>query len=493
MAWTFVTFLAIAFIQNITTSGVASMPVASKTLAYISLATGLISVVLFFYEGVNIANERRIAQRDKRLRLVNAKLNEELGKRYELTLELKKNLGETKKSNQQLEETKHILTRSLENTNRLREQLSIEKQSVEHQIEVRTHQLHEEQARLQASIATLELGFVMTLPDGSVTTYNPALLRICELDSETSLNNLMPHLYKKIGKSYDLSAAIENCLKNGKPFEASDIAAGDKFIRILGSAIHVKGRSGGAIGVVLLFEDMTSAKLLERSEKEFVAIASHELRTPLTIIKGNLSLMEDLYSYTQKNDGVHRMMDDINDSVARMMLIVNQFLSMTRLEQKKTNYVFEPINVDDAVTTALSSLKSLIEGKNLETRMAIPAHLPQIKADVGSLQEVLSNLLSNSVKYTASGYIKVSAEHNKNFVIIRVIDSGKGIAVKNQKLLFHKFQQATDNILTRDDSHSTGLGLYIAKLLVEQMGGSIELEESFSGKGSTFSFKLPII
>jgi signal transduction histidine kinase len=144
------------------------------------------------------------------------------------------------------------------------------------------------------------------------------------------------------------------------------------------------------------------------------------------------------------------------------------------------------------VNNSLSTLRPLVDEKNLQLKFAMSPRLPKVRADAERLQEVLSNLVGNAIKHTDHGYIEVSAEHVGNNIIIRVTDTGKGISVANQKLLFHKFQQTTDNFYTRENGRSVGLGLYISKLLVEQMGGRIELERSEENKGSTFSITLPV-
>lgn len=455
--WTILLFLSNALAYEIGKQGIAFLPISGQTIGYSSLSIGIISILLFIYEGVNVSNERRIAERDQSLHDVNAKLSQELSV-----------------------------------SNELKEELNVEKQSVEREVELRTQQLQEEEARLQASIATLELGFLMTLEDGTVITYNPALLRICELENQISKQSLLPLLTQKVSGSYNLQNAISKCLADGRPFEATDVVINDnKYIRILGSAIHSKDNSR-ALGVVLLIEDMTAAKALERSENEFVAIASHELRTPLTIIRGNLSLLDDIYGDKFTDKGLQDLMKATNDASSRMLSIINQFLTMARLEQKNHKFVFSTIDVTQVVNTTLGSLKPLIDAKKLALKVGIPANLPKVKADPGRLQEILANLVSNAIKHTFEGYIEVSATAGKDHVTIRVSDTGKGIAGKNQKLLFHKFQQASDNIFTRDDSRSIGLGLYISKLLVEQMGGTIELEHSELGKGTAFSFSIPV-
>jgi signal transduction histidine kinase len=101
------------------------------------------------------------------------------------------------------------------------------------------------------------------------------------------------------------------------------------------------------------------------------------------------------------------------------------------------------------------------------------------------------NLVGNAIKYTDKGGVTISASSDDKFVYVTVTDTGNGMSEENQRLLFRKFQQAADNLLTRDTTKSTGLGLYISKLIVELSGGKLFLESSIIGKGSAFTFSLP--
>jgi signal transduction histidine kinase len=118
--------------------------------------------------------------------------------------------------------------------------------------------------------------------------------------------------------------------------------------------------------------------------------------------------------------------------------------------------------------------------------------LPEVNADKNKVKQIIYNLVGNAVKFTDKGGITVSAKVVGKFLELSVSDSGKGMSPKNQQILFHKFQQASSSILTRDTTRGTGMGLYISKLLTEKMGGKIELAHSEEGKGSTFVFTLPL-
>ena len=118
--------------------------------------------------------------------------------------------------------------------------------------------------------------------------------------------------------------------------------------------------------------------------------------------------------------------------------------------------------------------------------------LPKVSADPEKTKEILVNLIGNAIKFTNVGSIIVRASDGDGFVKVNVADTGIGISKENQNLLFRKFQQAEEKILTRDVTQGTGMGLYISKLLVEGMGGKIAVERSELGKGSEFSFTLPL-
>jgi len=115
-----------------------------------------------------------------------------------------------------------------------------------------------------------------------------------------------------------------------------------------------------------------------------------------------------------------------------------------------------------------------------------------IIADKDKTKQILINLVGNAIKYTGKGGVIVTAINDGPFVKVLVADSGVGISLENQALLFRKFQQAGDSIYTRTVSKGTGLGLYISKLIAEGMGGKVKIEKSEVGKGTIFSFSLPI-
>jgi len=175
-----------------------------------------------------------------------------------------------------------------------------------------------------------------------------------------------------------------------------------------------------------------------------------------------------------------------------LITIVNDFLNTSRLEQGKLEFKLAAFDLSDLVNEVIEEFRA----GDATAKIPIVTHLgavPEAMADRDRLKEVLINLIGNSIKFTEIGTVKVSLKMENERLKLSVKDTGRGIPQESQGLLFHKFQQASNNILTRDSTRSTGLGLYISKLLVTGMGGEIFLEKSAAGKGATFSVLIPTV
>jgi signal transduction histidine kinase len=152
------------------------------------------------------------------------------------------------------------------------------------------------------------------------------------------------------------------------------------------------------------------------------------------------------------------------------------------------------VDIAEQIKTVVHENQSIANDKKLKLVFKSPKSNPTgylAKADKNRSRQVIENLVANAIHYTGKGSITVELSRSDKSINCRVKDTGVGISKASQSRLFHKFSQAQENLLTRDPSRSTGLGLYITKLMVEKMGGNIVLESSNPGKGSVFSFSLP--
>jgi len=352
--------------------------------------------------------------------------------------------------------------------------------------------LGEEHARLQASINSLNLGFLMMAKNGTIMSYNPALIRLLGLAGDSS-NLSLDQIHHRL-VDFQLSDVIKSCLDTGAPFSADDITHGNRSLSIIGAPIHLA--RGEIIGSVIIVEDVTEVQNLARSKDEFLSIASHELRTPLTAIRGNSSMILEFYKETLlKEPELKEMMEDMQSSSVRLIEIVNDFLDATRLEQGKMVYKNSQFDLDKLIESVVYESEVVVKDKQLYLTYAHDTldTLPPVWADSDKTKQVIFNLVGNAMKFTEHGGITIDAiSPSAEYIKVVVTDTGRGIAPEGQALLFHKFQQTGDSLLTRDTTRGTGLGLYISKLFIEAMGGELKLEHSKLGEGTAFSFTLPL-
>lgn len=423
---------------------------------------------------------------------------------------IKKNIETLNQSNEEIKKKSSALADKIveaENSRRailnLLEDIKNEKNNAEMMVVQRTHELAEEKARLIASINSLSFGFVIADKNDNILLRNPALGKIFEFEKEpTSLNDIATVL-RGGGKSLfsvDPIKSCKECMELRKIVEIKDIFYGKKFLRIfcapissISTTIDVKGVED-TIGYVFLVEDVTEAKVMERSRDEFFSIASHELRTPLTAIRGNSEMVLDMYADKIKDPELKDMLSDINSASIRLIDIVNDFLEVSRIEQGKIELRLENFDIREVVNGVIKNLRSIAQNRNIALVYSNPGtSLPMVHADRGRIEQILVNLVGNALKFTQHGGVTVSAHVVDNFVKVTVVDTGIGISEENQTRLFRKFQQAGESMIARDVTQGTGLGLYISQLLISSMGGTIGVEKSALGKGSTFAFTVPIV
>jgi signal transduction histidine kinase len=358
---------------------------------------------------------------------------------------------------------------------------------VEQMVEQRTRELEETKTRLLASINSLKLGYLMTNAHPEVILGNHAAHKLLGLeDQDISLATIQ----RALGRALNLQSLVRACLRRHADQTAPSFDFNNRIIKPYVTPIT---EDGAPVGCVVLLEDITEGAILERAKDEFFAIASHELRTPLTAIRGNTSLIEQYYPNAVKDPQVKSMLHDIHASSIRLINIVNDFLDASQLEQGQMRFVPSAFDIGKIAATVLNEIRDSARAKNLYAELEPSDTIPFVWADPARTKQVLYNLVGNALKFTAKGGISLRLEQVEAGVKITVIDTGKGIPVDNQRLLFRKFQQASEKAsLTRDATNGTGLGLYISQRLVEGMKGELKLEWSEPSRGTSFSFTLPL-
>jgi signal transduction histidine kinase len=233
-------------------------------------------------------------------------------------------------------------------------------------------------------------------------------------------------------------------------------------------------------------------KELDQVKSDFISIVSHELRTPLTSIKAfaELILMKPKMP-PEKRD---KLLHIINNETDRLARLISDILDLTKIEAGKLSWHISTVSLNDIIQTSVSGIQSLADNKSILIRVSIPDSLPHFFADRDRLIQVITNILSNAIKFTPQrGRITITARHEEGprpHIAVSVSDTGIGIPGADLELVFEKFRRSGD-VLT-NNNQGTGLGLAITRQIVEYHGGKIWAESTL-GQGSTLTFTLPLL
>jgi PAS domain S-box-containing protein len=231
---------------------------------------------------------------------------------------------------------------------------------------------------------------------------------------------------------------------------------------------------------------------LERAsamKSQFLANVSHELRTPLNAMLGYTSLLlENVYG--ELTPLQHEKLSRVTANANHLTTIITDVLDIAKIEAGKMPVSIEEFRLCELVEAVLAEFEPLVADSDLEVRVDVPRDIPPLRSDAGKVKQIVINLFSNALKFTAEGSISLAARHHESddLVSIEVVDTGIGISASDQKSVFDAFGQSA-HPLTIDKS-GAGLGLSICRRLAEVLGGKIELE-SAPGEGSTFKLTIP--
>jgi signal transduction histidine kinase/putative methionine-R-sulfoxide reductase with GAF domain len=252
-------------------------------------------------------------------------------------------------------------------------------------------------------------------------------------------------------------------------------------------------QAGIAIENVRLFgEIQDKSRQLEvasQHKSQFLANMSHELRTPLNAILGYTELMTD-GAYGEPSEKMLGILKRLDANGKHLLGLINDVLDLSKIEAGQLVLELSDYCIQDIAQTVRSTLEPLAADKKLAFKLDLSPGLPPGHGDGRRLTQVLINLVGNAIKFTDAGEVAIKAEANNGSFYVSVRDTGPGISAADQAKLFQEFQQA-DNAITRKKG-GTGLGLAISKRIIEMHGGQIWVE-SQPGRGSTFTFTLPVI
>jgi signal transduction histidine kinase len=243
--------------------------------------------------------------------------------------------------------------------------------------------------------------------------------------------------------------------------------------------------------IVFIFSDDTVAMERKKEDQAFFSAAAHELRTPLTVIRLTVSLLQSKFD-TLGREKIMEYLRRTSETSESLVRLVNDFLNVSRIDQGRLQVSHEPFDVVTLTDEVIKELDLLVHERNLYIHHEPAAtETRQVVGDRNKAKEVLINLISNSIKYTVQGGLTITHEANESMHAIKVTDTGGGIPLESQGLLFKRFLQI-GSAKGLASTKSSGFGLYLSKKFALLMHGDIALEKSEPGKGSTFVFTLPL-
>jgi signal transduction histidine kinase len=322
-------------------------------------------------------------------------------------------------------------------------------------------------SRMQAILASVAEGIIMEEQDNEIVVMNPAA------------QDMLSHLRNQ----FSAMSSMREVEADG---ELRNFEIGDRVISSQTSPVLLP--DGKQLGRVTVLRDITRETEVERLKDEFITQISHELRTPLTNIKGYGDLLSAIGG--SLSDQQRRFIETINRHADNLEEMITHLLDFTQLEAGNLGLRFEPTNMGSVIQQVAENWAARFEEKEIKFSVHVDGAGPEIVGDEQRLRWALTNLVENAFKYTSEGgEVTLSLDTSEDALLVRVVDTGVGIAQADQAHLFTRFYRVT---LERTlDARGPGVGLYIAKAIIEGHGGKIWVESEL-GQGSAFAFTLPL-
>ncbi len=350
-----------------------------------------------------------------------------------------------------------------------------------------------ERTRLKTIVNYLAGGVLVTDRSKNIILYNPALLRmlgyqgdslndqpLSALTTDEKLTGIIDGILElNTGEFKVLSAEIE-------PHERGEGPSNQLYLRA--QAVPFQNRSGEILGSVTIIDDITHLKELDEMKSAFVSMVSHEIRSPLSTVLSQIKILMDGLA-GELGAKQADILGKISRKVQGLVELSNELLDISRIEAGLIVQDKQQVQLMDILESLVEFIQPRAKEKNIALSLK-KANLPLINADMKSMEEVFSNLITNAIIYTPEGgKVDVRGEVKGDFVGISVSDTGYGIAPDELPRIFERFYRAktekTRNIV------GTGLGLPIVKSIIEAHNGTVKVE-SEEGVGSTFYVRLPI-
>ncbi|MFA6145959.1 MAG: PAS domain S-box protein [Patescibacteria group bacterium] len=364
----------------------------------------------------------------------------------------------------------------------------------EQKIKNNLEQINEEKTKVETIINSIGDAVLVIDSDFKILIFNESAVKISGFTKAEAIgqkyDQILKFIYEKDGQVNDVF--IKQAMNTGNIQEMANhtqlIRKDGVKVQVADSASPVRNKEGKIIGCVVVFRDVTREREIDQMKSEFVSIASHQLRTPLTGIKWFSEFLLQSKLSTKNKEYI----EQINSSNERMIRLVDDLLNVSHIDTgRKFDIVLDQKDIVPIMKNVIKEQISSANQKHITLNCSADApHELILLIDELKIRQVFQNIISNAIKYSRENTeIIVGCEHKSNEVIFFVKDNGIGIPKHQQDKIFSKFFRA-DNVSTLH-ADGTGLGLYIAKAIVEAHHGKIWFE-SVENQGTTFFISLPI-
>ena len=246
-----------------------------------------------------------------------------------------------------------------------------------------------------------------------------------------------------------------------------------------------------ALAAVLAIQKLARAnrelKRLDDAKSEFLSLASHQLRTPLTITKGYISMLLE-GNFGQMSETIKDTLDKLYLANERLIGLVENLLNISRIEAGRIEFKLRPVDLAVVAKSLVDDFQNKAKAKKIKLQFYADSNINKVVADEEKIKEVISNLLDNAVKYTAQGEIIVNLHQEGQSIVFACQDTGCGLEPADLPKLFNKFGRGQN----AGQIEGSGLGLYYARAVIENMGGRVWAESPGKNQGSKFCFSLPL-
>lgn len=366
--------------------------------------------------------------------------------------------------------------------------LTVEKGHLEERVLERTEDLLESEAYLSSIIETMRESLVVLDPQMRVLSVNEHFCRFFKSEEKEIMGKVLFEHNNGQWNLPELKNLLINVLPNNNPFEGFEIEnefpnIGRKLLVLNARQVTLKGKYQDRI--LLAIEDITERREIEQRKEDFISIASHEMKMPLTSIKGNLQL---LHRKAQQNNDTQYLngFETAAKSIARLEKLIYDLLDVSKIQSGKIGFNFTKFNFGQLIAEAVNGIQATTQTHKLVVTGSADI---EITADFGRLEQVILNLLSNAVKYSPDGnQVMIHTSKLPDYVKVSITDTGVGIHERDHKRIFERFYRA-DQI--SEKFPGVGIGLYVSNEIIKEHKGTLWVE-SEEGKGSVFSFTIPI-